>query len=143
MAQGKRTDPLIAAQLMGFVDAGYPASQAGEMVGVAPRTAQDIVRCHGQWGEVAEKPVFARLRAEQNQILEALARKMAADSWVKAAEKIDKASYYQLVMGGAIMLDKARLLAGESTENVAHLHRHEVAGLDDLAVKLADVLHKD
>jgi len=36
-------------------------------------------------------------------------------------EKMDAASYYQLVTGSAIMFDKMRLLNGESTENHHHL----------------------
>lgn len=65
---------------------------------------------------------------------------MAADSWEKAADKMENASYYQLVMGGAILLDKARLLAGESTENIAVLHHHELVAVDGLAAALGQAL---
>ena len=41
-------------------------------------------------------------------------------------EKMEKASYWDLVRGGATMIDKARLLGGESTENVAHLSKKVV-----------------
>ena len=37
-------------------------------------------------------------------------------------EKMDKASTLQLVTAGSIMVDKQRLLAGESTENHSHFH---------------------
>ena len=37
-------------------------------------------------------------------------------------EKMDKSSTLQLVTAGSIMVDKQRLLAGESTENHSHFH---------------------
>ena len=47
--------------------------------------------------------------------------------------KIDKASFYQLVYGAAIMTDKARLLAGEPTEIHATLDLNTVVALDRLS----------
>lgn len=38
-------------------------------------------------------------------------------------EKIAKASYLQLVVGGSTMIDKARLLNNESTENIAMISK--------------------
>lgn len=40
---------------------------------------------------------------------------MAAEALIKAYGKMDQASFSQLVFSAAIMTDKARLLAGEST----------------------------
>jgi hypothetical protein len=45
-----------------------------------------------------------------------------------------------LVMGGAILIDKARLLAGESTQNVEVHTKLEVTGLDNLCSALSQVL---
>jgi hypothetical protein len=50
--------------------------------------------------------------------------------------QIDKASFYQLVFGAAIMMDKVRLLAGEPTEIHASLNIHAVTTLDKLAAIL-------
>jgi hypothetical protein len=57
-----------------------------------------------------------------------------------AENKIDKASFAQLVFGAAIMTDKARLLAGEPTEIHANLNLTAVASLDNLHRCLANPL---
>jgi len=48
----------------------------------------------------------------------------AADSMIDAIDedKLKKANIQQLSIGTGIMIDKARLISGESTENHAHVH---------------------
>jgi hypothetical protein len=46
-------------------------------------------------------------------------------------------SFYHLTLGAGIMIDKARLQAGESTVHVAIQAKHEVAGLDNLCQALS------
>jgi hypothetical protein len=65
-------------------------------------------------------------------------RTLAAKALDAAEGKIDGASFYQLVYGAAIMTDKARLLAGESTQNIEVHTKLQVDGLD----KLAELLSK-
>ena len=54
--------------------------------------------------------------------------------------RIDKASAPQAAMVYGILRDKERLDAGEPTEIVAQLTRHEFEGLDALAVVLGQTL---
>jgi hypothetical protein len=75
--------------------------------------------------------------------LEQANRTLAAKALNAAAGKIDKASFYQLIYGAAIMTDKARLLAGEPTEIHATLDLNTVVALDKLAGMLAQSLIDD
>jgi len=136
------TDPIKAAQAMALGDVGYNTRQIAADIGIPQSTVRDIVKKHGRWGEIADKPVFAKLRSEQSQILEAAYRAGSAELFARAFDpaKLEKASTYQLVMSSAIAIDKARLLAGEATQHVAHAHVHEVKGLDALAARLGQAL---
>ena len=90
--------------------------------------------------EIANGPVFQRHRAEQNKALEQANRTLAKKSLEMAETKIDRASYSQLVFGAAIMTDKARLLAGESTQNIAHSVQIDAASIDGLCSMLGQSL---
>jgi biotin operon repressor len=133
-------DTVKATQAMALGDMGFSQAEIAAQTGISRRSVWDILNHVGHWGEVVEQPVLKRFRQEQNSALEAAARSFAAQSWAKAAEKMDSASYYQLVMGGAILIDKARLLAGESTANVEVHTKLEVTGLDNLCSALSQVL---
>lgn len=130
-------DPLLAAQAMSLGDVGYNPRQAGSMVGLPGSTVREIVARHGRWGEVAERPVFVRLRAEQTKALEAAGRTLAAKALIQCEETLPKANAYQACLIASIMIDKSRLLAGESTENIAVNARVEFTGLDVIAEALS------
>ena len=119
MAKRTKTGLRTAAMVLEMKEAeGRSEREIAEATGVSASTVHRIVsRAHG-WGEVAEREVFKRYREEQNQALEQVNRTMAAEALIKAYGKMDQASFYQLVYGAAIMTDKARLMAGESTQNV-------------------------
>ena len=138
--RGVAIDPVKAVTAMTLAEAGYNAPAIAKSIGLAERTVYDVLNRHDKWGEIAERPVFAELRKQQNLALEAAARQFAAQSWAKAAEKMDQASYYQLVTGGAILIDKARLLGGESTQNIELHAKHEISGIDQLCSALSQVL---
>src|SRR5215471_87805 len=93
--------------------------QISQATGVPLTTVHAILnRVHG-WDKIAEGAVFKRHRQELNKALEQANRTLPKKSLEMAESKMDKASYSQLVFGAAIMTDKARLLAGESTSNVS------------------------
>lgn len=136
------TDPMKAAQAMNMGDMGYTERAIGANLDVPHTTIHDILARHGRWGDVEVDPLFIQLRAEQNKTLEACARAAAAESWDKAfdSKKLEKASYYQLVVGGSILLDKARVLAGEPSNITANLNINAHIGLDSLSEKLSQAL---
>lgn len=141
MGRGPNVLPSKAMEVLTLADTGMTPVQIQPIVNMPPSTIGDIIRKHERWGEIAEKPVFSALRAEQNKVLESAMRAGAARLFARAFDesKLEKASTYQLVTSAAIAVDKARLLAGESTENVAQIAKVEVSGLADLASSLATI----
>jgi predicted transcriptional regulator len=136
VARGRRTDLKTAALVMELVDTGISHSQVSDKVGVPIGTVRDIAVGDFGWGKIAERSVFRRYRELQNQTLEADARDLAHEAFKQARIALPKASFYQAVIGGATLIDKARLLAGESTQNIEVHTKLEVEGLD----KLSDLL---
>jgi hypothetical protein len=136
------TDPKLAAQVMNMADAGYMGQQIANVTGLPASSVSEIIRKHGRWGEVADKPVFIALRQEQNKVLEAGYRTAAGQLLARAfdEDKLAKAGTYQLVVASGIAIDKARLLAGESTQNVSVHATHEIAALDKLCEMLGQAL---
>lgn len=109
-------------------------------MGLPASTVHTILSKASGWDQIAEESVIKQHRARQNAALEQAARSIAAKAMEKAEGKIDGAGFYHLTLGAGIMIDKARLLAGESTVNVAINSKHEVAGLDNLCQALSQVL---
>ena len=142
MPGGCNIDPAKAAAALNLAEAGYTPTQISRETGVSQPSISGILHRHGRWGEVTKLPVFNELRREQNLHLEAAFRAGAAQLLGRAFDesKLEKASTYQLVIASSIALDKSRLLAGESTENVAVLVRHELSTEDALLKRLASTL---
>ena len=135
-------DPVKAAMAMELADTGYMGSQIARKTGLAQTTVHDILNRHGRWGEVAEQPVFAKLRRDQQIHLEAALRTASAKLLDRAMDedKLAKASTYQLVIASSIALDKSRLLAGEPTEITASVSLVAIQGIDRLASMLSQAL---
>ena len=133
MGKGSRTDFPTAALAMSYGDAGYSSSKISELTGLPGRTVRDICARHDKWGDLEENsPVFAKVRHEQNKTLESAFRTGAATALTEAfkPEKLEKAQFYQLVIGAGILTDKARLLAGESTSITEHVNVNKVTLAD-------------
>jgi predicted transcriptional regulator len=127
-----------AATAVEMAKLGHTSESIAPILGISGRSIRDILNKHGRWGEIAETPVFARLRHEQSKVLESAFRAGAAKLFERAfdAEKLDKASTYQLVTSAAIAFDKARLAAGESSINI-EVHVDAVVTIDDLSSRLS------
>jgi hypothetical protein len=131
-----------AAQAMNLKDAGYQVAEISRITKLNRSSVDDILNGRGHWSELVEKPVFIELRRAQNQALEAGFRHASSVLLQRAFDesKLEKASTYQLVIASSVALDKARLLAGESTANVEVHSKVEVTGLDNLCSALSQVL---
>jgi hypothetical protein len=134
-------NPVKAIEAMTLADTGMTPSQIAPIVNMPESTIDGIIKKHGRWGEIADAPVFKALRVQQQQVMESAYRAGAAKLFARAFDesKLEKASTYQLVIASGIATDKARLLAGESTENVSQIAKVEVSGLADLASSLASI----
>ena|SRR3990167_1914014 len=142
MPGARSIDPVKAAVAFNLFEAGYAKNDIARRTGISEASVRDILAKHGRWGEVAERPVFARLRADQNLHLEAAFRAGSAVLLARAFEesKLKKASTFQLVIAASTALDKSRLLAGESTSNIAIAHHVEVQDLNIAADRIAHSL---
>ncbi len=141
---GRRTDLPTAALVMELGETeGRSEREIAGMTGISSGTVHGILSRANGWDKIAEGETFKRHRQEQNKALEQANRTLAAKALNAAEGKIDKASFYQLVYGAAIMTDKARLLAGEPTEIHANLNLTAVTTLDKLAALLGQSLIDD
>jgi hypothetical protein len=135
-----RIDIPTAATAVELVESGVSFRDAGRRLGIAADTVANILNGDHGWSEVTDRPIFRQYRVKQNQALEQAARTLAAKAFTHAEATLDKASFYQAVVGGSILIDKARLLAGEATQNIEVHTKHDVSGLDKLASALGQAL---
>ena len=137
MAKGRRTDLPTAALVMEMKETeGRSEHEISRVTGIPVGTVHNIVsRAYG-WDKIAEGDLFKRHREQQNKALEQSARTLAAKAYAHAEKQLPKASFYQAVYGGSILIDKARLLAGESTQNVDYVHKIDCESIDRLAALL-------
>jgi hypothetical protein len=136
----KRVDITAAATAVELVESqGMSMNAAGKAVGIHGTTVKAILDGARGWDSVIETSLFKARRAEQNKALEQSARTLAAKAYAHAESKLPEASFYQAVVAGSILIDKSRLLAGESTENIQHLHAVDVDKLDELTTLLREV----
>src|SRR5688572_31551287 len=131
-----RIDIPTAATAVELVEAGHSHNEAARRLGISHQTVGAILKGDYGWDEVTSRPVFAQHRQQQNKALEQAARTLAAKAFTHAEATLDKASFYQAVVGGSILIDKARLLAGEATSNVEVHNKIDISGLDKLAAAL-------
>ena len=115
-ARSKRTDPVKAGQVMAMADAGYTPTQIAKELGMSQTTCYYISNRQGIWADIDKKEWMKRYRMLSSNALETCAWDLAKKSFSHAEEKLPQASYAQAVMGGAILVDKARLFSGEPTE---------------------------
>ena len=141
MAQGQVTPLDKAAAAMVLYEQDGNAHRVAGRLGMAKTTVNDIVRGYGRWGEVATDSSFVQLRLEQKRHLQAASAKIMSQALVRIEEKLPDASAPQAAMVYGILFDKDRLMAGESTQNVA-IRGSEISNLDDLANALRGELVK-
>lgn len=137
MPGAESIDMMKAAQADALAAVGYNPAAVGRATGLHPSSVRDVLHRVGHWGEVAQTPVFKRLRSEQSIALESAGRVLAAKAMLQCEETLPKANAYQSCLIASIMIDKSRLLAGESTENISVHNTVEIHGLDQLADALS------
>jgi DNA-binding XRE family transcriptional regulator len=139
---GKRTTLPVAATAMELIEAGHSQRDVAERTGLSRNTVQNILHGEHGWDELTDAPIFAQYRAKQNKALELAYRNLAAMSVIRATELVNdpRTQYHSLVLGSGIAVDKAQLLGGLPTQNVAVHAKVEVEGMDQLAGILGQTL---
>ena len=86
-------------------------------------------------------PEFVQWRHDVTRKLQTGALELAKKSSIHAESTLNGASYYQAIVGGSILIDKARLLGNESTENLAlHVTKEDLASREDVLARVATLL---
>ncbi len=113
----QRTSLPAAAKAAALYDAGIPVSDISDETGLPIRTIYGILSGEHKWREILDNDErFRQYKEETTKALQISSWELAKKSFIHADKKLPDASYAQAVFGGAILIDKARLLAGEATE---------------------------
>ncbi len=139
---GRQRTTHEAAEIHALRDTGMSTGQIGEQLDIPKRTVAAIVAGEGRWGDIINNdPEFVRWRDEVTRKLQTGALELAKKSFIHAEEKLPEASYYQAIVGGSILIDKARLLGNESTENLAvRVTGDDIATREDVLARVATLL---
>ena len=140
MPRGRRTDLPKAATAKAMSEMGFQSGQIAESIGLPEGTVDDIVNGRHGWGRMLNEPVFREYRVQQKRLMQTSSIELAKKALKQIDEKLPQASAAQAAMVYGILRDKERLDAGESTQNIAIIDRHEIEQLDKLAERLSQVL---
>ena len=139
---GRQRTTHEAAEVHALRDTGMSTGQIGEQLDIPKRTVAAIVAGEGRWGEIINNdPEFVRWRDDVTRKLQTGALELAKKSFIHAESKLNGASYYQAIVGGSILIDKARLLGDQSTSNLAlHVTKEDLASREDVLARVATLL---
>jgi len=113
----QRTDLATAARAVAMYQAGIPVRVISEETGLSKSTIYNVLSGDHKWEEILRNDErYKKYKDATTRGLEVNCWELAKKSFIHAEEKLPEASYAQGVFGGAILIDKARLLAGEATE---------------------------
>lgn len=113
----QRTSIPDAAKAAAMYEAGIPVGDISAETNLPVRTIYDILSGDHKWREILDNDErFKQYKEETVKALQVSSWELAKKSFIHAEKKLPEASYAQGVFGGAILVDKARLLAGEATE---------------------------
>jgi len=133
----QRTSLPTAAKAAALYDAGIPVSDISDETGLPVRTIYGILSGEHKWREILDNDErFKQYKEETVKALQVSSWELAKKSFIHAEKKLPEASYAQGVFGGAILVDKARLLAGEATEIHKIVTREEWSGMENLEDRL-------
>jgi len=112
----QRTSIPTAARAVAMYQAGIPVRDISEETGLPKRTIYKILSGDHKWEEILRNDErYKQYKDATTRGMEVNCWELAKKSFIHAEEKLPEASYAQGVFGGAILIDKARLLAGEAT----------------------------
>jgi len=113
----QRTSIPDAAKAAAMYEAGIPVGDISAETNLPVRTIYDILSGEHKWRGILDNDErFKQYKEETVKALQVSSWELAKKSFIHAEKKLPEASYAQGVFGGAILIDKARLLAGEATE---------------------------
>jgi len=133
----QRTDLATAARAVGMYQAGIPVRDISKETGLSKSTIYNVLSGEYSWKEIQQNDErYKQYKDATTRGLEVNCWELAKKSFIHAEEKLPDASYAQGVFGGAILVDKARLLAGEATEIHEVITKEKLESLEDLNERL-------
>ena len=115
----KPTPKHIAENVMVMADMGKTSTEIGEAVGLPLTTVEDIRKGVGRWAAVQRDHWFQSYRKEMRRKHEAMAHELSGLALERIEAGLPKSSVAQAAVVFGILQDKIRLMAGESTQNIA------------------------
>ena len=138
MARGKRTKPEKVLQIQALTDAGEEMGEVSRMTDTPYDTVWGIVKGRRPWVQLIDNtPLLKQYRSSIKTRMEAKASILAEEMLDEIGKSKATGSLSQKAIAYGILRTHGRLDAGESTENIAVVHRQDVDDLDLLAMRLA------
>ena len=130
------------AAVEALADTGMPPGQIAEAVGVSLSVVDDILHGRGRWASLHTDQALQQYRQQQTRQHELMARELSTKLLERIEKTINTGGLSQAVIAFGILQDKARLLAGESTQNIAFggTVRIESEKLTDMLARLVSSL---
>jgi len=124
---------------------GVAPGQIAEDLGVSTSLVDDVLNNRGRWASLKTDQALQQYRQKQTRQHELMARELSTKALQRIEDTLPKASLSQAVIAFGVLQDKARLLAGESTQNIVFggTVRMESEKLTDMLAKLVSSLSDD
>lgn len=129
MPPGHRTDLEKAALAGALSDSGLNRYQIARQVGIPRRTVVDILLGRNDWDKLTSDPSFRAHRLALKRKHQLANLDLQSQLLGQIERKVEDMTAYQAAGSYGILFDKERLMAGESTENVATLGYEDIAAL--------------
>ena len=138
MPRGKKLRKNIAATALALRDQGESQQEVAKRLGLSQQTVSKIERGEGNWAKLSGEAWFDSYRRDVQRKHEAMLHELSGMALQRMEELIPASSLSSVSGAFNVMQDKIRLLAGQSTQNIAHSVRVE----DDKLTKTLDALIK-
>jgi hypothetical protein len=114
-----------------------PISEIGRAINVPKSTVHDILLGHVAWDQIKTVEQFQQQRDAIKRVLQASMIELVCQGLEQIEVKLPDASAKDAAIVVGILSEKERLIAGEATQHIGVLTRHEVEDLDGLAQRLS------
>ena len=141
--RGSRTPLHLAAEAKALYDSGLSRSAVAHATGLPLHTVDTILygRSHYvTWQALPTTEAYREARERNKLLFQTAMGEITRQALVQIERKLPDASAKDAAIVLGIVQDKERLIAGESTQNIAISAKVDIEHLDALALKLAQAL---
>ena len=133
------------AAVQALAEVGVSPRQIAEDLGVSVSLVDDVLHGRGRWASLKTDHQLQQWRAQQTRQHELLARELSTKALQRIEDTLPTANLSSAIIAFGVLQDKARLLAGESTQNIAigGTVKVESEKLTDVLARLVSSLQDD